>query len=62
LLESGATSEAQALVKRCADAEPTEGRLWTSVSSKPKNWNAPVEQILEVVLEDVKKHIYYLKK
>ena len=46
------TSDEQADVrKRCLQAEPRHGEVWTSISKAPENWRAKTEDILVLVAD-----------
>lgn len=46
-LRQGTEEEKAGVLKRCVDADPTHGEIWTSVSKKVENWRAPKETLLK---------------
>eukprot|EP01103_Thecamoeba_quadrilineata_P011033 TRINITY_DN2549_c0_g1_i1.p1 TRINITY_DN2549_c0_g1~~TRINITY_DN2549_c0_g1_i1.p1 ORF type:complete len:437 (+),score=89.55 TRINITY_DN2549_c0_g1_i1:187-1497(+) len=42
----GTPDNQQSVIKRCADADPHHGEMWTSVSKNPANHRLTIEQIL----------------
>lgn len=52
----------QEILRRCVQAEPSEGRLWRSVSDRPSNWSLSTDKILMEVVEEAKKHFYSLRR
>jgi pre-mRNA-processing factor 6 len=45
----GGEDERAAVLKRCLEADPTHGELWTSVSKQVENWRVDKETILKKV-------------
>jgi len=45
----GALDEQIDVKKRCIQAEPRHGEVWTSISKSPENWRAKTEDILLLV-------------
>nr|SVE74961.1 EOG090X017X [Daphnia dolichocephala] len=47
----GTVEEQNDVKKRCIQAEPRHGEVWTSISKSPQNWRAKTEDILLSVAE-----------
>nr|SVE83505.1 EOG090X017X [Daphnia pulex] len=47
----GTVEEQNDVKKRCVQAEPRHGEVWTSISKGPQNWRARTEDILLLVAE-----------
>ena len=45
----GTAEEQNDVKKRCVQAEPRHGEVWTSISKSPQNWRARTEDILLMV-------------
>jgi pre-mRNA-processing factor 6 len=50
LRQQGAEEERAAVAKRCVDADPTHGEIWTSVSKRVENWRCDKETLLKKVV------------
>lgn len=47
----GTAEEQNDIRKRCIQAEPRHGEIWTSIAKSPQNWRAKVEEVLALVAE-----------
>lgn len=54
------TAKAEVL-KRCIQAEPTQGRMWKECAERPVNWSLSTEQILLKVLDQARSHMYTIR-
>lgn len=49
------------ILKRCVQAEPTEGRIWKPFAEKPSAWSMSTDQILLGVLNQARERILELR-
>ena len=59
---SGEEAQKKEVIRRCIQAEPREGRIWTSMADKPSNWNKGTEELLNMAIEEARKHFYAIKQ
>lgn len=53
-LQYGTENQQKEVLSRCITAEPKHGELWCSVSKNILNWNAKTEQILLLLVKELK--------
>ena len=49
-LRHGSDAEKAQVLKKCLEADPTHGELWTSISKRVENWRLSKETVLKKVV------------